>query len=84
MLIAGFGVHQKAWIRFYPCKLIAITFSTFVQFERVQAVLKDAAPDEARLYQPMPDQILLGRQWIDPHAFGLLGKEFYMQYNSLT
>ena len=84
MLIAGFGASQKAWIRFYLCKLIVITFSMLVQFERVQAVLKGVAPDEARLYQPMPDQIPHGRQWIDPHAFGLQGKEFYMQHNSLT
>ena len=62
LLIAGFGARRKARIRFYPCKLIVITFSTFVQFERVRAVLKGVAPDEARLYQPMPDQILHGRQ----------------------
>ena len=62
LLIAGFGAHRKARIRFYPCKLIVITFSTFVQFERVRAVLKGVAPDEARFYQPMPDQIPHGRQ----------------------
>ena len=64
MLIAGFGTRQKARIRFYPCKLIVITFSTFVQFECVRVVLKGpgVAPDEARLYQPMPDQIPHGRQ----------------------
>ena len=56
----------------------------FVQFEHVQAVLKGVAPDEAWLYQPVPDQIPHGKQWIDPHAFGLLGKEFYMQHNSLA
>ena len=81
MLIASFGACQKARIRFYPCKLIV---SMFVQFERVQAVLKGVAPDEVRLYQPMPDHIPHGRQSIDPHAFGLLGKEFYTQHNSLT
>ena len=52
MIIAGFGARPKAGIRFYPCKLIVITFSTFVQFERVRAVLKGVAPDEARLHQP--------------------------------
>ena len=62
LLIAGFGARRKARIRFYPCKLIVITFSTFIQFECVQAVLKGVAPDEARLYQPMPDQIPHGRQ----------------------
>ena len=62
LLIAGFGARRKARIRFYPCKLIVITFSAFVQFERVRAVLKGVAPDEVRLYQPMPDQILHGRQ----------------------
>ena len=62
LLIAGFGARQKARIRFYPCKLIVITFSTFVQFERVLAVPNGVAPDEARLYQPMPDQIPHGRQ----------------------
>ena len=62
MLIASFGARRKAGIRFYPCKLIVITFNTFVQFERVQAVLEGVAPDEERLYQPMPDQILHGRQ----------------------
>ena len=62
LLIASFGTCQKARIRFYPCKLIVITFSTIVQFERVQAVLKGVAPDEAQLYQPMPDQISHGRQ----------------------
>ena len=63
LLIAGFGTRRKARIRFYPCKLIVITFSTFVQFERVRAVLKGVpALDEARLYQPMPDQIPHGRQ----------------------
>ena len=36
VLIAGFGACRKARIRFYQCKLIVITFSTFVQFERVQ------------------------------------------------
>ena len=82
LLIAGFGARRMARIRFYPCKLIVITFSTFVQFERVRAALKGVAPDEARLYQPMPDQIPYGR--IDTHAFGLQGKEFYMQHNSLT
>ena len=45
-----------------PCKLIVITFRTFVQFERVRAVLKGVAPDEARFYQPIPDQIPHGRQ----------------------
>ena len=79
MLIASFGAHRKAWIRFYPCKLIVITFSMSVQFEHVQAVLKGVAPDEARLYQPMLDHIPHGRKWIDPHAFGLLGKEFYIR-----
>ena len=62
LLIAGFGARQKARIRFYPCKLIVITFSTFVQFERVRAVLKGVAPDESRLHQPMPDQIPHGGQ----------------------
>ena len=62
LLIAGFGARWNARIRFYPCKLIVITFSTFVQFERVRAVLKGVAPDEPRLYQPMPDQIPHGRQ----------------------
>ena len=62
LLIAGFDARRKAKIQFYPFKLIVITFSTFVQFERVQAVLKGVAPDEARLYQPMPDQIPHGRQ----------------------
>ena len=42
--------------------LIVITVSMFVQFERVQAVLKGVTPDEARLYQAMPDQIPHGRQ----------------------
>ena len=84
MLMASFGACQKASIQFYPCKLIVITFSMFVQFECVRAVLKGVAPDEEQLYQPMPDQIPHGRQWIDPHVFGLLGKEFYMQHNSLT
>ena len=46
MLIAGFGMRRKARIRFYPCKLIVITFRSFVQFERVRAVLKGVAPDE--------------------------------------
>ena len=62
--------HIYAYSRFWhtseslnPCKLIVITFSTFIQFaERVQAVLKGVAPDEARLYQLMPDQIPHGRQ----------------------
>ena len=62
LLIAGFSTRRKARIQFYPCKVIVTTFSTFVQFERVRAVLKGVAPDEARLYQPMPDQILHGRQ----------------------
>ena len=62
LLIAGFGARRKARIRFYPCKLIVITFSTFVQFERVRTVLKGVVPDEARLYQPMPDQIPHGKQ----------------------
>ena len=62
LLIAGFGARQKARIRFYPCKLIVITFSTFIQFERVRSVLKGVALDEARLYQPMLDQIPHGRQ----------------------
>ena len=62
LLIAGFGARRKARIRFYPSKLIVITFSTSVQFERVRAVLKGVALDEARLYQPMPDQIPHGRQ----------------------
>ena len=64
LLIAGFGARRKARIRFYPCKLIVITFNMFVQFERVRVVLKGVhvAPDEARLYQPMPDQIPHGRQ----------------------
>ena len=35
LLIAGFGARRMARIRFYPCNLIVITFSTFVQFERV-------------------------------------------------
>ena len=61
MVIAGFGARRKAGFRFYPCKLIVIKFSTFVQFESVRAVLKGMAPDEARLYQPMPDQIPHGR-----------------------
>ena len=61
MLLAGFGACQKAWNWFYPCNLIVITFGMFIQFERVWAVLKDVAPDEARLYQPMPDQIPHGR-----------------------
>ena len=79
MLIAGFGACWKAWIRFYPCKLIVITFSTSVQFERVQAGSAErCGADKAQIYQPMPDQIPHGRQWIVPHAFGLLGKEFYM------
>ena len=30
LLIAGFGARRKAGIRFYPGKLIVITFSTFV------------------------------------------------------
>ena len=42
--------------------IYVITFSTFVQLERVRAVLKGVAPDEARLYQPMPEQIPHGRQ----------------------
>ena len=62
MLIASLSACRKASIQFYPYKLIVITFSTFVQFERVQAVLKGVAPDEAQLYRPMPDQILHGRQ----------------------
>ena len=33
-----------------------------VQFEHVQVVLKGVAPDEARLYQPMPEQIPHGKQ----------------------
>ena len=43
-----------------------------IQFECVRAVLEGVALDEARLYQPMPNQIPHGRQRIDPHAFGLL------------
>ena len=62
LLIAGFGARRKARIRFYPCRLIVITFSTFVQFECARAVLKGVAPDEVRLYQPMPHQIPHGRQ----------------------
>ena len=34
-----------------------------VQFEHVQVVLKGVAPDEARLYQPMPDQIPYSQLW---------------------
>ena len=55
-----------------------------VEFEHVQVVLKGVAQDEVRLYQSMPDQIPHGRQRIDHYAFGLLGKEFYMQHNSLA
>ena len=85
MLIASFGARRKALIRFYPCKLIFITFSAFVQFERVQlSSAERCGADEARLYQPMPHQIPHGKQSIDPHAFGLQGKEFYIQHNSLT
>ena len=62
LLTAGFGARWKARIRFYPCKLIVITFSTFVQFERVRTVLKGVAPDEDQLYQPIPDQIPHDRQ----------------------
>ena len=62
MVIAGFSARRKGRIRFYPCRLIVITFSTFVQFERVRAVLKGLAPDEARLYQPLPDYIPHSRQ----------------------
>ena len=62
LLIAGFGARRKARIQFYPCKLIVITFSMFVQFERVPALLKGVTPNEAQLYQSMPDQILHGRQ----------------------
>ena len=62
MFIANFGASWKARIRFYPCKLIVIIFSMSVQFEQVQAVLKGVVPDEARHYQPMPDQIPHGRQ----------------------
>ena len=68
MLIAGFGACQKATIRFYPCKLVVITFSMFVLFERVRAVQKGVAPDEVQLYDPMPNQILHGRQRKFLHA----------------
>ena len=43
-------------------KLVVITLSTFVLFEHVRVVLKGVAPNEVQLYQPMPSQILQGRQ----------------------
>ena len=75
MFLAGIGTRQKAWIQFYPCKLFVTIFSMFIQFKYVRAVLKGVAPNEVQLYQPMLDQIPHGRQWIDPHAFGLITRE---------
>ena len=41
--------------------------STFSMFKCVRVVLKGVAPTETQLYQPIPDQILCDRQWIDYH-----------------
>ena len=64
-------------------KLIVITFSMFVQFERVRAVLKGVAPDEGRLYKPMPDQIPRAYQNSPMGFVNLLVKNLKIVYYQL-